>query len=296
MLTSRFLARVCPMLFLAVLAAAAHAQVGAFTDSWPTLGAPLGLALDGGGNVLVTSDAGAGAPAYSYSSSGTLLAQFGTGPGIEAYGVAVAPGGDVFVTDYYNRRVLRFASAGAFLNEWNTGGSLATFLAMDGLGNLYVTDTSGNMVRKFSSSGSLLGQWSSNRPVGIAFAGGVLYVASREGGTVSKYLTDGTPLGSFPTGASAAEQLTIGGDGRLYLADWGSSRLLIFALNGTPLGSLGSSVAGYAYGPVRYDAVAIASDGTIFVGDYDHNRVLRFARDLTSAQTISWGGLKARYR
>jgi len=33
----------------------ACAQLGVFLESWPVQGPPLGLALDGGGNVLVTS-------------------------------------------------------------------------------------------------------------------------------------------------------------------------------------------------------------------------------------------------
>jgi len=60
--------------------------------------------------------------------------------------VAVAPSGDVCVTDLNNHRVQVFDSDGAYLEQWGTEGSgdgefYEPFsVALDGDGNVYVVD------------------------------------------------------------------------------------------------------------------------------------------------------------
>lgn len=62
-------------------------------------------------------------------SLGTLIAP-GTGGLTDARGVAVGPGGDLFVADFANDNILRFSSGGAFLGVFASGASVDTPLGV----------------------------------------------------------------------------------------------------------------------------------------------------------------------
>jgi streptogramin lyase len=272
-----------------------QAQPG-FVTSWNSIGIPTGLLADGLGHVFSTCESGSGAALRKFDLNGNLLAVFGASDPYEGYGVARLSDGSIAAVDYYGRRLQRFDENGLLLSTWSFGGSRAAYLAVDELDNCYITDDTGDRVRKFTSQGVSLADWASPNPTGIAYAGGIVYVAAREAGLLSKYAPDGTTLGSFPTGLTDAEQLSIDGLGNLFVADWGAYQLRKFAPNGTVTWTLSSSVPGYSFGPVRYHGVTVASDGTIYVGDYDHRRILVFKEGLTPTASMSWGQLKARFR
>lgn len=264
-------------------------------DSWDSIHIPLGLLADNSGNLYSTCEYGAGPALRKFTVSGTLLAEFGYP--FEGYGIAQLSDGTIAVADYYGARVQLYNTGGGIIANWWTGGALAAYLAADEQDNIYVTDVSGNRVRKFTRNGALLASWAATRPTGIAYANGVVYVAAREAGIVTKFDSNGTQLGFFQTGLTAAVQLAIDSDGDLYLADWGGFRLRKFTSDGTILWTLGSSIPGYAYGPLRQHGVAVDNDGTIYVGDYDHNRVLVLTEGgPTPVAGTSWGALKQRYR
>jgi hypothetical protein len=300
-------------------ATVAHALV--LIGSWPTQGSPLGIAIEPPGTVLLNTPSAV--PEFlRYSADGTLLAHVGIYPyAVAVYGIAVAPNnGDIFYS-VYRPGIFAFVHIGTyesyFGGPWG-GAESSQYVALS-VGSCspynipgpcidaYVTDPIGNVVVKFRSSSSaaygafFLQAWSSNHPSGVATFGGVVYVASHNGGTITKYTTDGIALGSFPTGAIAAEGLAAGPDGRLYLADRGgvpgSSKLLVFSTQGALVDSVGSVVGGYTYGPPEYVGVVVASDGTVFAGDYSHARVLKFSPSTTTAsKAVTWGRLKASYR
>jgi streptogramin lyase len=276
-------------------AVAANAQP-AFVTSWNSVGIPLGLLLDGAGHLYSTCEDGSGAVLRKFDLTGNLLAVFGDTNPYEGYGVVRLSDGSIAVADYYGKRVQRFDDGGTLLSSWPTGGLSAVYLAADASDNLYLTDGEGDRARKFSKPGVLLADWASPHPTGIGYFGGIVYVVGRNNGTVSKYGPTGTPMGSFPTGLTAAIQLAIDASGNLYIADWGAFQLRKFAPNGAVLWTQSSVVPGYAFGPLRQHGVTVATDGTIYVGDYDHRRVLVFSQGSTAAAATSWGQLKARFR
>ena len=85
-----------------------------------------------------------------WGTDGTGAGQF-DGPN----GVAVAPDGNVYVTEMYNVRIQKFTSAGVFVNKWGTKGTGAgQFEGAGGVavapdGSVYVADTQNDRIQKF---------------------------------------------------------------------------------------------------------------------------------------------------
>jgi hypothetical protein len=80
--------------------------------------------------------------------------------------VAVAPGGDIYVSDGYgNARVVHFTRDGKYLNEWGELGSgpyqfsIPHAIAADSKGNIYVADRNNVRVQVFDGKGKLLDSW-----------------------------------------------------------------------------------------------------------------------------------------
>jgi DNA-binding beta-propeller fold protein YncE len=107
-------------------------------------------------------------------------------------GVCVDGGNNVYVADFNNHRVQKFASDGAFLMKWGTYGTgdgqfrNPSGIAADAMGNLYVVDGSNHRIQVFASDGTFLTAWGTQDagdggfyyPFGIAVdASGGVYVA-----------------------------------------------------------------------------------------------------------------------
>jgi hypothetical protein len=109
-----------------------------------------------------------------YTPEGTLLLTLGT-PGEAGddtthfnrpTDVALAPGGDLFVTDGYgNNRVVHFDQAGHFVRSWGSLGtapgqfSLPHSIALDSRGRLFVADRNNARVQVFDQTGRFLDEW-----------------------------------------------------------------------------------------------------------------------------------------
>ena len=76
----------------------------------------------------------------------------------------------------------------------------------------------------------------------------------------------------------------------------GTSRLIVFATDGTLIGSVGGNMDDYSYGPPQFVGVTVGSNGTVYVTDHANHRVMIFAELPTAARTTSWGRIKSIYR
>lgn len=111
---------------------------------------------------------------FQFTPEGKLLKTLGTPgePGEDAThlnrptDMAIAPSGDVFVTDGYgNSRIVHFDAKGRFVKSWGTLGiqpgqfSLPHSIVVDSQGRLYVADRSNVRVQVFDPQGRFLAEW-----------------------------------------------------------------------------------------------------------------------------------------
>jgi DNA-binding beta-propeller fold protein YncE len=134
---------------------------GGFLTAWGDRGdepgqlsSPMGLGIDGDGNVLVTEFDNN--RVQRFTPEGEFLmgfGEFGIGEGqfIHSNDVAVDDQGRIYVTDWTNHRVQVFDHDGRFLATWGEYGNAEgqfigpSSVVLDGAGHAYVTDDSGRL-------------------------------------------------------------------------------------------------------------------------------------------------------
>jgi len=189
---------------------------------------PHGLYVDAGGDVWVTDDHGGdgkGHQVFKFSPQGKVLLTLGR-PGIAGTGpdtfnaptdVAVAPNGDIFVSDGHggetNARIVKFSKDGKFIMTWGKKGSapgdfnIPHSLALDSMGRLFVADRANNRIQIFDQSGGLLAEWRQfGRPSGLFIdKNGVLYSTDSESdATRNPGFRRGVTIGSAKDGKVTA--------------------------------------------------------------------------------------------
>ena len=212
------------------------------------------------------------------------------------YAVAVT-GGEVYVADAGNNRIVVYSTAGAFARAFgknvNPGG---------GDPNLCVN------VCQSGSSGSAPGQLSF--PLGVTISAGEVYIADASNNRVSVFSTLGEFARSFGDTGSGAGQLSFPfgiavSGGEVFVADQNNQRVSVFATGGTFARAFGRSVspslsspnvctavttcragtAGGAAGQLNTPFGVAITSGEIYVADANH-RVNVYAADGTFARAF----------
>jgi sugar lactone lactonase YvrE len=165
---------------------------------------PHGLTIDAEGNLWITDgqgQEGKGHQVFKFSPEGKVLMTLGkagvAGDGPDSFNqpnaVAIAPNGDIFVSDGHNpgrgnARVLKFSRDGKFIKQWGGHGSapgqfeVPHTLAFDSQGRLFVGDRANNRIQIFDQDGRFLAEWKQfSRPSGIFIdKNDVMYVTDSE--------------------------------------------------------------------------------------------------------------------
>jgi sugar lactone lactonase YvrE len=274
------------------------------------LNEPLGVAVDGVGNVFIADTfnhrirrlapdgtlstlAGQGHDSRGFAGDG--------GPATEGKlnfpeGVAADGVGNVFIADTVNHRVRKVApdrtlttlagnGAQGFAGDGGpaTAGELAapSGVAVDGVGNVFIADTLNHRVRQVAPDGTL---------------------TTLAGNGVADFAGDGGPATggalNFPAG------LAVDGDGNVFIADTGNHRVRKVALDGTlttvagnaAFDTNGNAIADFSGdgGPATDGALAFPSGvavdgvGNLFIADQNNDRVRRVAPDGTLS-TVAGG-------
>ncbi len=189
--------------------------------------------------------------------NGTSDSQFNT-----PHGIGIAVDGTIYVADTNNNRIQHFSSDGKFLNSWGTFGDNTTGDAPIGTFNqpwavavspdgkyIYVTDTWNHRIQKFTAGGIPLISW-----------GTPLY----------------DPTNSGPFGIWGPRGIAVDAQGRVFVADTGNKRILVYDSDGNFILQIGSE--GLSIGQFE-EPVGLSIDprGYLFVADTWNQRIQVFA-------------------
>ena len=150
---------------------------------------PHGIRVDRNGFLWITDGRarnGIGQQVFKFTRDGQLVMTLGTkgvsGDGPDTFNsptdVAVAPNGDVFVSDgHVNSRIVKFSKDGAFIKAWGRRGdgpgefNVPHTIFFDSRGRLLVGDRSNRRIQIFDQDGTFLDQWTQfGSPSGIFVA------------------------------------------------------------------------------------------------------------------------------
>lgn len=120
-------------------------------------------------------------------------------------GIAVDPGGNIWIADYNGFAVVELTSTGAFSRRIDTSAGLTApqGIAVDGAGNIWTSNYFGNSITFIQGSSGTMGSPPAglgldaplNEPYGIAIdAGGNLWLSNSGGDTVTEFLGLAKPV------------------------------------------------------------------------------------------------------
>ncbi len=271
---------------------------------------PLGVAVDGEGDVWVTDHGND--RVEKFSPAGSLIASYGShgygnGEFDEPTGIDINQAtGDVFVSDTGNERIDELSPTGSFITSFGHSGAgkLAhpAGLKVDSAGNVWVADSAEDRIVEFSSTGTFIaaygeegsGHGQFKAPMGIAFSGEHAYVAdagnsrveilSTKGEYINKIAIEGPGSGELYDPEGIASDAA----GNLYVVDSSAGHVEEFSASGAYKATYASAGSGEKQlnHPV---GVAIAADGDMYVADTEDNRVEHWTNDnpaVHHAQTV----------
>lgn len=176
-------------------------------------------------------------------------------------GIGLAPDGTLYVADSRNHRIVHVGTDGKVINTWGSfaDGNADVNLAPGGTfnepwgvavgpdGSVYVSDTWNGRVQKFDATGKFIKQWGS---FGQADA-------------------------SNPNLLYGPRGISVDANGRVYLADTGNKRIMIFDSEGNVFGQFGSE--GFDIGKFSEPVdVKLDAKGNAYITDTWNQRVQVF--------------------
>jgi hypothetical protein len=200
-------------------------------------------------------------------STGAYLGTFTSGNTLGyAYGMAMGPDGNLYVSDYAARDVVRYdGGSGAFQGVFATTTQLPYGIAFGPDGDLYVGVMGGDVLRFDGATGDPLGTFVPAPKTGIDFGGmtfhgGFLFVTYIGGLMYQFDATNGTTVAELYSVFSdnGPRVPVFGPDGSMYVPDWQTPDVEKF--DGTTYGFVDDFISDAALSPV---AIAFAPDGSL---------------------------------
>ena len=259
--------------------------------------APRGLAFDSNGDLFVLDDAGR---VLVFGVDGQQKQQWPM-PENEVgnpEGICLFQDGRIGVADTHYHRVVFFDRDGNVLSMHGELGEQSgqfvylSAITQDSTGNYYVCEYGGNdRVQKFDVDGNFLvafggfgtddGQF--QRPMGIVWHEGVLYIADAINNRIQMFRDDGQFVGVLGSEADRPRlhypyDLAGGPNGDdLFAIEYGGNRVTRLNLQGESLGSFGSTGHGVGEFSTPW-GLAVDSDGRIVVADTGNRRLVELQR------------------
>jgi streptogramin lyase len=139
-------------------------------------------------------------------------------------GLAVDPGGNLYISHYNDNTIDKFTASGSLIYTItiSPAGSEPKALAIDPSGSLYEVNYIGNTIQKFTANGTLISNQTItegvNNPTGLAIdLNGNLYVGNYSTGTIKKFRSDGTLDPSFAVNVNLPAGLAVDSSGNVYV-------------------------------------------------------------------------------
>ncbi len=255
--------------------------------------APRALGALGSDQVLVLDTAGR---VLVYDGAGTLVRQwqmpaFTVG---RPEGVVELPDGRIAVADTHYHRVVLFDAAGVVTGmiggpdeDRRNGGFLYPVgVTTDRNGNLYVSEYGGNdRVQKFAGDGRHLATFgtfgtapgSFQRPQGLSWADGRLYIADAMNNRIQVFHDDGRFIGVLggdqPPELHFPYHVVVGADGALTVVEYSGGCITRLSPTGALLGRYGRPGSGDAQFATPW-GMAIDGQGRVWVADTGNRRLV----------------------
>jgi sugar lactone lactonase YvrE len=260
---------------------------GAATSA--SLSSPIGVALDGSGNLyivdylnhrirkvtaatgIITTVAGNGSPAFAGDGGAATSASLNY-----PSGVALDASGNLYIADYFNRRIRKVTAATGIITTVAGNGSFGfagddgaatsaslerpTGVALDASGNLYIADTFNYRIRKVDAASGIITTVAGNGNATFAGDGGAATSASLYG----------------PTGVA------LDASGNLYIADRSNQRIRkVDAASGIITTVAGNGFSGFAGDDGAATSaslnepfgVALDASGNLYIADNYNHRI-----------------------
>ncbi len=237
--------------------------------------------LDNGGRVLV------------YDVHGTLRRQWAMPESSvgNPEGVLVLADGRIAVADTHYHRLVFFDGQGQVLamrGELGEGPGQFIYpvaLTADPDDNLYVAEYGGNdRIQKFTPDGKFVTAFGGfgteagrfQRPSGIVWRDGKIYVVDAFNSRIHVFQDDGTYDGLLDTGTAALHypyDVALGPDDRLYVIEYGAGRLSVFEPSGRLVGRHGSTGTGGGHFNTPW-GLAVDDAGRVWVADEGNRRIV----------------------
>ena len=294
-----------------------YGQGGNFTTSVNTSGTtatsfttPDGVAVDNAGNLYVTDNvnnrvlyypSGSLTATRVYGQAGSFTTNTANNGGISAIslsapiGVILDSGGNLYVADYGNNRVLYYPAgsttatrvygqAGGFTtNTTNNGGTSATSLnlpiglALDSGGNLYIVERGNNRAMYYPA-----GSTTATRVYGQA--GSFTTNTANNGGISATSLNQ-------PAGPA------LDSSGNLYIVDYGNNRVLYYLSGSVTATRVYGQAGGFTTNAANTGGVSatslsgclgavLDSGGNLYIADGGNNRVLYYLAGSVTATRV----------
>jgi DNA-binding beta-propeller fold protein YncE len=214
--------------------------------------------------------------------------------------VAIADDGRIYVSDMQANKIFVFHHDGSFDFSWgSTGTATGQFKQPRGLAfdqgspqRLYVADANNIRIQVFTPSGQFVTSWKTKKGNlrGLDVDGSTVFVVSIAGQTVYKYSLTGTFLGQIGTAGGLSQttccstpggqfsnggrEVTISGDGRVWVGDMPNFRVQVFNQAGTFQFARPNPPQNPANGGFNAPrGVTVDADGNVIVADSYNQRI-----------------------
>jgi hypothetical protein len=234
--------------------------------------APIGVAVDGSGNVYVPS-ANLSSVIQEYVAATGNVVTVGSGFSFPA-GVAVDGAGNIYVADTYNDAIKKIVVASGDIvtlgggYKFNTPGGVA----VDGSGNVYVADFGNSAVEEILASDGTVHLLGSGfvAPTGIAVDGvGNVYVADQfdGAGKIKEIVQASGTVMTLGSGFNYPHAVTVDGLGNVYVADTYNNAVKVISVTDGSIRSIGSGLN-------TPGGISVDAGGNVYISDFGNDRVV----------------------